>query len=170
MIESLATTLSVVPPPFAELFPNGVFRYAVGGVLIGLGVSVIYLGTGIAAGASTFLESTLSYASRLDRFQQGRFVTSRDWRVVFTLGIVAGAAVYAVAFQDGPWTTDVQWWRLAGGGVLVGFGTRLGKGCTSGHGVCGVGSVSATSIANVVTFLAVAVGTAQLVAALGVVP
>ncbi|MFB6155547.1 MAG: YeeE/YedE family protein, partial [Haloferacaceae archaeon] len=47
----------------AELFPNGVSRYAVGGVLIGLGVATIYLGTGIIAGASTFLESSLSYVS-----------------------------------------------------------------------------------------------------------
>jgi uncharacterized membrane protein YedE/YeeE len=48
--------------------------------------------------------------------------------------------------------------------------TRLGKGCTSGHGVCGVGSGSNTSILNVATFLAFAIGTAQLVSALGVAP
>ena len=89
---------------------------------------------------------------------------------MFTLGIVGGAAIYALLFQDGWWTTDVQWWRLLGGGVLVGVGTRLGKGCTSGHGVCGVGSASSTSIVNVVTFMAVAIGTAQLVQALGVTP
>ena len=154
----------------AGLFPNGVFRYAAGGALIGLGVVVIYLGTGIIAGASTFLESTLSYVSDLPRFQQGKYVTSRDWRVVFTLGIVAGAALYTLVSGEGVWTTDVQPWRLAIGGVLVGVGTRLGKGCTSGHGVCGVGSRSPASLVNVATFLAVAVGTAQLVAALGVTP
>ena len=49
--------------------------------------------------------------------------------------------------------------------ILVGVGTRLGKGCTSGHGVCGVGSLSNTSFVNVATFLAFAIGTAQLVAA-----
>jgi uncharacterized membrane protein YedE/YeeE len=59
---------------------------------------------------------------------------------------------------------------LLGGGVLVGIGTRLGKGCTSGHGICGIGSGSRTSIVNVITFMIVAIGTAQLVAALGVVP
>jgi hypothetical protein len=155
---------------FNELFPNGVARYAVGGLLIGIGASVIYLGTGIIAGASTFLESTLSYVSDLPRFNKYSYVTSRDWRVVFTLGIVGGAAVYALLFQGGIWTTEVQWWRLLGGGFLVGVGTRLGKGCTSGHGVCGVGSASTTSIVNVVTFMAVAIGTAQLVAALGVSP
>ncbi|MHB9285902.1 YeeE/YedE family protein [Halobacteriales archaeon Cl-PHB] len=151
-----------------EFFPNGISRYAIGGVLIGLGAAVIYLGTGIIAGASTFLESTLSYVSDAQRFQQYRL--SRDWRIVFTLGIVGGAAVYAVLFQGGAWTTEVQWWRLFGGGILVGVGTRVGKGCTSGHGVCGVGSVSQTSIVNVATFMAVAIGTALLVEAAGVVP
>ena len=151
-----------------ELFPNGISRYAVGGLFVGLGVAVIYLGTGISAGASTFLESTLTYVSGLSRFQQ--YVGSRDWRVVFTLGIVLGAGAYAAVYQGGAWTTEVQAWRLLLGGVLVGVGTRVGKGCTSGHGVCGVGSASKTSLVGVVTFLLVAIGTAQLVAALGVSP
>ena len=174
----------------ADLFPNGISRYAVGGFLVGLGAVVIYVGTGIAAGASTFLESTLSYVSDQSRFQQ--YVASRDWRVVFTLGIVLGATLFALTFQSGLvssslyqpgttgelyqvggfsfWTTDVQPWRLFLGGTLVGVGTRVGKGCTSGHGVCGVGSASRTSIVGVITFLTVAIGTAQVVAALGVTP
>ncbi|RNJ26213.1 YeeE/YedE family protein [Halosegnis longus] len=150
------------------LFPNGWLPYLVGGVLIGLGTAVIYLTTAIPAGASTFLESTLSYASDRPRFQKYR--GSRDWRVVFSVAIVLGAAAYAFTLGDGPWTTDVQPWRLAVGGLLVGVGTRLGKGCTSGHGVCGIGSGSRTSLVGVATFVAVAVGTAQLVAALGVSP
>ncbi|WP_436924988.1 YeeE/YedE family protein [Halosimplex amylolyticum] len=174
----------------AELFPNGISRYAVGGFLVGLGAVVIYLGTGIAAGASTFLESTLSYVSDQSRFQ--RYVASRDWRVVFTLGIVLGGLAFAATVQSGLvssslyqpgttgqlydvggvtlWSTTVQPWRLFLGGILVGVGTRLGKGCTSGHGVCGVGSASKTSIAGVITFLTVAIGTAQVVSALGVAP
>jgi uncharacterized membrane protein YedE/YeeE len=173
-----------------ELFPNGISRYAVGGLLVGLGAVVIYVGTGIAAGASTFLESTLSYVSDRSRFQ--RYVASRDWRVVFTLGIVLGAFTFAATVQSGVvttslyeagttgelyevggitlWQTDVQPWRLLGGGVLVGIGTRIGKGCTSGHGVCGVGSASKTSIVGVITFLTVAIATAQVVQALGVSP
>ena len=154
----------------AELFPNGVLRYAIGGLLIGLGATVIYLATGIIAGASTFLESTLSYVSALDRFNQPKYLASRDWRVVFTAGIVLGAFAYTIASGDGFWTTDVQPWRLAIGGVLVGVGTRLGKGCTSGHGVCGVGSGSRTSITSVVTFIGVAIVTAQLVQLAGVTP
>ena len=174
----------------AELFPNGISRYAVGGVLVGLGTVLIYLGTGITAGASTFLESTLSYVSEQERFE--RYRPSRDWRVVFTLGIVGGAAIYAATFQSGlvssglyaagttgelrevggltVWLTDVQPWRLFLGGILVGVGTRVGKGCTSGHGVCGVGSVSRTSLIGVVTFLLVAIVTANLVATAGVSP
>ena len=162
-------TLEFIDPVLYEtLFPEGISRYAVGGILVGLGVVLIYLGTGITAGASTFLESTLSYVSEYSRFQQYRF--DRDWRVVFTAGIVLGAVPYAVLWQGEMWTTDVQPWRLLLGGLLVGIGTRVGKGCTSGHGVCGVGSASKTSIIGVVTFLAVAIGTAQLVMALGVTP
>lgn len=152
------------------LFPNGVVSYALGGVLIGLGVSVIYLGTGLIVGASTFLETTLSYVSSVSRFRSPRFLASRDWRVVFTLGIVAGAAIYAFTLGDGVWTTQVQPWRLALGGVLVGIGTRLGKGCTSGHGVCGVGSLSRTSFANVATFVVLAIGVAHVVETIGVAP
>ncbi len=154
----------------SEFFPRGVVPYLVGGLLVGLGAAVIYLATGIIAGASTFLESTLSYVSDVPRFNRFNYVQSRGWRVVFTAGIISGAAVYAVLFQGELWTTEVQWWRLLGGGFLVGVGTRLGKGCTSGHGVCGVGSLSNTSLVNVATFLAIAVGTAQLVQATGVVP
>ncbi|WP_135852049.1 YeeE/YedE family protein [Halorussus salinus] len=155
---------------FTDLFPNGVWRYAVGGALIGLGTAVIYLGTAIPAGASTFLESTLSYVSTVPRFNRAKYVASRDWRVAFTLSIVAGAAIYALAFGDFGWTTRVSWWRLLGGGLLVGVGTRVGKGCTSGHGICGVGSVAPTSLVNVLTFLGVAILTAQLMQAAGVTP
>ncbi|MFC4451169.1 YeeE/YedE family protein [Halorussus aquaticus] len=154
----------------SELFPRGVLPYVLGGLLVGLGAAVIYLATGIIAGASTFLESTLSYVSDVPRFNRLKYVQSRGWRFVFTAGIVSGAAVYGLVLNPGIWTTDVQWWRLFGGGFLVGVGTRLGKGCTSGHGVCGTGSLSNTSLVNVATFLTVAIGTAQLVQALGVSP
>lgn len=188
MILELLFTTGVVD----GLFPRGIAHYAIGGVLIGLGVSVIYLGTNILPGASTFLESTLSYVSKLDRFQQARFVLSRDWRLLFTGGIILGAAIYALTFQSGLvssslqpgattgeyrqvggltiWVTEVQPWRLFAGGILIGIGTRLGKGCTSGNGVCGVGSLSQTSIVNVAMFMALAIGTALIVAAVGVTP
>lgn len=151
-----------------DLFPNGIFSYLIGGIFIGLGVVVIYLSTGLIAGASTFLDSTLSFFSRLGKLKS--YKDSRNWRMVFVLGLMVGAAVYAVLFQQQIWMTDVQWPRLLFGGVLVGIGTRLGKGCTSGHGVCGVASLSNTSIINVITFILLAMGTAQLIQALGVTP
>lgn len=162
--------MTAVSSLLATAFPNGILSYLVGGLLIGAGTVFVYATTGISAGASSFLESTLSYVSDLPRFNRRRFLVSRDWRVVFTLGIVLGAAAYAFTLGGGPWVTAVQPWRLLAGGVLVGVGTRLGKGCTSGHGICGLGSRSPTSLVNVATFVAVAIGTAQLVAALGVSP
>ncbi len=162
--------MTLTPLLIDTLFPNGISHYLLGGILIGVGTAIIYLGTGIHAGASTFLESTLSYASKLSRFQQPKFIASRDWRVVFTLGIVAGAAAYSVVMGEFGWTTEVQPSRLFVGGILIGIGTRLGKGCTSGHGVCGIGSGSKTSILNVALFMLVAIGVAQLVFAMGVRP
>ncbi len=156
------------PAVYETLFPEGITRYAVGGLFVGLGAAVIYFGTGIIAGASTFLESTLSYVSDQSRFQRYRY--DRDWRIVFTVGIIIGAAIYGVFWQGELWTTEVQPARLLLGGLLVGIGTRIGKGCTSGHGVCGVGSASKTSLVGVMTFLLVAIGTAQLVMAAGVNP
>ncbi|QLG26512.1 YeeE/YedE family protein [Halorarum halophilum] len=165
MLEALTSLLAS-----GDLFPRGILPYLLGGVLVGVGAATIYLATGIIAGASTFLESTLSYVSNVPRFNRFTYLQSRGWRLVFTAGIVSGAALYGLVLNPGIWTTDVQWWRLLGGGFLVGVGTRLGKGCTSGHGVCGVGSLSGTSLVSVATFLTVAIGTAQLVQALGVSP
>lgn len=153
-----------------ELFPRGVTHYFVGGLLVGLGVAVVYLGTAIPVGNSTFLETTLSYVSDIPRFNTGKYLQSRDWRVVFAASMVAGAALYGFLVTPGVWVTDVQWWRLLGGGFLVGIGTRLGKGCTMGHGVCGIGSGARVSVVNVATFVGVAVGTALVVEALGVMP
>lgn len=156
-----------VIPDLAVLFPNGYVHYAAGGVLIGLSVAIIYLATSQFAGASTFLESTLSYVSDLPRFNEGTILATRDWRVVFTLGIVTGALAYTVLVAGSWWTTEVEWWRLLAGGVLVGVGTRIGGGCTSGHGVCGVGSASRTSLANVATFVCIGIGTALVMQAAG---
>ena len=173
-IAPLATAGPLAPlqalPSLSSLFPNGIAHYAAGGVLVGLGVVVIYLATGLIPGASTFLESTWSYVSKLPRFNRPSYLESRDWRVVFTLGIVLGAAVYALTVGEFGWTTQVQPWRLFAGGILIGVGTRVGKGCTSGHGVCGVGSRSPASIVNVVIFVLVAMVVAAVVGVAGVVP
>ncbi|TMT81682.1 YeeE/YedE family protein [Haloterrigena sp. H1] len=161
-----AVTLSLA----TELFPRGITQYLIGGLFVGLGIAVIYLGTGIIAGNSTFFETTLSYVSDLPRFQREQYVSSRDWRVIFAVSIVIGAALYGLVLTSGIFVTRVQWWRLLGGGILVGIGTRLGKGCTSGHGVSGIASLSRTSLVNTVLFVGVAILTALTVAALGVSP
>jgi len=157
----LAELLQSIP---AEPFPNGISRYAIGGFLVGLGAVVIYLGTGIAAGASTFLESTLS-SVRTSRGSSSTAAPGLARRL--HAGDHSGSGGLRRLLAGGTWTTDVQPWRLLIGGVLVGIGTRVGKGCTSGHGVCGVGSASRTSIIGVITFLTVAIVTAQIVQAVG---
>jgi uncharacterized membrane protein YedE/YeeE len=160
----------VEPAILADLFPRGISQYAVGGVLVASGIGIIYLATGIIAGNSTFLETTLSYGSDLPRFNRPKYLASRDWRVVFALSIVAGAAIWGLVLDPGAFTTEVQWWRLLGGGILVGIGTRIGKGCTAGHGVCGLGSASRTSLVNVLLFVGVAIATAAVVSLAGVTP
>lgn len=89
---------------------------------------------------------------------------------MFALSTVAGTAPYVVLFGDGWWISDVQLWRFAAGGMLVGVGTRIGKGCAFGHGACGVGPRSRTSLVNAATFMLVATGVAQLLSVLGVPP
>jgi hypothetical protein len=154
----------------AQFFPRGVSQYAVGGVMVAGGIAVIYLATAIIPGNSTFLETTLSYGSDLPRFTQPRFLDSRDWRLVFALSIVAGAVIWGFVLNPGIPVTEVSPARLLFGGILVGIGTRIGKGCTAGHGVCGIGSVSRTSIVNVALFVGVAIVTAAVFTLLGVTP
>jgi hypothetical protein len=85
--------------------------------------------------------------------------------------VIGGAFLYSLVLSpDGFFTTTVQWWRLLIGGFLVGFGTRLSQGCTSGHGISGLASLSSTSLYAVITFIAVGIIVALLVQMLGVTP
>jgi uncharacterized membrane protein YedE/YeeE len=153
------------------MFPLGILPYLVGGLLIGLGVSFIYLLTGIHATQSSLLSTTLSYVSNLPYFQQKTNLASRDWRLIFAAGVIVGAFIYTVTLSpDGFFVTSVHWWRLLVGGFLVGFGTRLSQGCTSGHGISGLASLSTTSLYAVITFLGVGIATALLIQTLGVIP
>jgi uncharacterized membrane protein YedE/YeeE len=153
------------------MFPLGIVPYIVGGILIGVGVSYIYVATGLHATQSSFFSATLSFFSRRPYFQQKQYLKSRGWRLVFAAGVILGAFIYTLTLSpEGFFTTAVQWWRLALGGFLVGFGTRLSKGCTSGHGISGLASLSTTSLYAVITFLAVGILTALIVQSLGVIP
>jgi uncharacterized membrane protein YedE/YeeE len=80
--------------------------------------------------------------------------------------MVLGALLFTVMSGDRAVTT-VPWFLLLLGGFVAGFGARLGNGCTSGHGVCGLGSLQLPSLVAVLAFLATAFATANLVRALG---
>ena len=152
------------------MFPLGIEPYLVGGVLIGLGVSLVYIFTGLHATQSSFFTTTLSWFSKFGKFQEEKELTERDWRLALALGVVSGAIIYTFTLSPtGIWITGVALWRLALGGLLVGFGTRLSNGCTSGHGISGLASLSRTSLYAVITFMAVGILTAHLLAFLGVV-
>ena len=146
------------------LFPLGWQHYLLGGLLIGAGVAMLFVFNGLVGGMSTVFSSTWSYVVQTPFFQQARFTDTRDWRLVFALGLVLGAALWWLLLGDAtPLTTVVPVWQLGGGGFLVGYGARLGNGCTSGHGICGLGSLQWPSLLAVLIFMATAFLTANLV-------
>ena len=153
--------------PFDTLFPFGWQHYLLGGLTIGAGVALLYLFNGWVGGMSTVFSSTWSFVSRRSFFQQARLVDSRQWRLVYAAGVVLGALVWRFALNDGQaQSTSVPVWQLLLGGFLVGYGARLGNGCTSGHGICGLGALQLPSLAAVLTFMATAFLTANLLGAL----
>ncbi len=153
------------------MFPLGIEPYLVGGVIIGIGVSLVYLMTGLHATQSSFFTTTLSWFSKRKHFQKESNIQERNWRLVLAIGLIIGALVHTLTLSPaGFWTTSVQLWRLALGGLLVGFGTRLSSGCTSGHGISGLASLSKTSLYAVIVFMGVAVVTANIVQMLGIIP
>lgn len=147
------------------LFPLGWQHYLLGGVLIGSGVALLFVLTGLVGGMSTVFSSSWSFFVRRPFFLQTRFTDSRGWRLVFALGLVLGALLWWLAFGQGAaQTTRVPVWQLLVGGVLVGYGARLGNGCTSGHGICGLGSLQWPSLLAVLSFMATAFLTANIAA------
>lgn len=152
-----------------ELFPQGLLPYALGGGLIGAGIGLIYLLTGHIAGISSYFTAVHSWWSRRGFFRQPTSLDDRVWKSVLIAGLIIGAGVWTLTIGDA-FTTEVQWWRLLLGGFFVGLGTRLARGCTSGHGICGVSAIAAPSIVSTVVFMLVAILTANVIALLGVTP
>jgi uncharacterized membrane protein YedE/YeeE len=152
-----------------DFFPNGIEHYLLGGLLVGVGIGLIHLLTGRIAGISSMLTAAQSWWSRREVFRSPVLLDERAWKGVLVLGLIAGAALHAVFF-GGQFITEVQWWRLLAGGVLVGLGTRTARGCTSGHGICGVSALAPPSMTATAIFMAVAFVTAWLVAQTGVTP
>jgi len=124
-----------------------------GGVMIGLAASGLLLANGKIAGISGILARSFE-ASRDDR----------AWRVAFLVGLPLGAwAVQALVPSSRAFSLSSDVGVLVLGGLLVGFGTQLGNGCTSGHGVCGLARGSRRSIVATGVFLSVAIATVLVV-------
>ena len=120
----------------------------VGGMLIGTSALVLLLFNGRIAGISGIFSGGLGWA------------TDRPWRWMFLAGMVLGGLVYEYGLAATPTPTyPLAPGAMIFGGLLVGFGTRLGNGCTSGHGVCGLGRLSLRSLVAVIVFLATAMVT-----------
>ena len=150
---------------FLSFFPLGWSHYLLGGLAIGAGVSLLFAFTGWVGGMSSVFSSTWSYVSQRPYFQQTRYTHTRHWRLVYAAGLILGAALWWGLLSDGTaGQTDVPVWALVIGGFFVGYGARLGNGCTSGHGICGLGSLQWPSLLAVLTFMATAFLTANLVA------
>ena len=151
----------------AQLFPHGIAHYLQGGLILGAGVSLLYVLTGRVGGMSTVFSSTWSYVSGAPYFLQPRFVDNRGWRLAYAAGVIVGGIAYVV-YAGGPaFHTGVPVLALGVGGFLAGFGARLANGCTSGHGICGLASLEMPSLVAVGTFLTTAIITANIVASLG---
>ena len=125
---------------------------AIGGALIGLAAVMLMLLAGRVAGIAGITAGILGIGS-----------IDRAWRIAFIAGLIlapiaAMLAGYAVPIPQMP----ASWVVIVASGLLVGFGTRLGSGCTSGHGICGFSRLSKRSIAATAIFIGTAVVTVAL--------
>ena len=122
---------------------------AIGGALIGLSAVLLMLSTGRIAGISGIFSGLLNLRGE-----------DKGWRIAFLAGlilapVIAGLVGYGMATPALP----ANWIVIIGAGLLVGFGTRLGGGCTSGHGICGVARLSPRSVAATAIFMVTAIVT-----------
>jgi uncharacterized membrane protein YedE/YeeE len=144
----------VILPGFPDAQP---LHGLAGGVLTGLAAALMLLGAGRIAGVSGIL-------ARGTRIAPGDMALTSAWG--FLAGLPLGAFVIAR-------TTDWQpadfaaWPVLVIAGLLVGFGTRMGSGCTSGHGVCGVSRLSQRSIVATLSFILAGVVTVFIQSRIG---
>ena len=153
-------------PVLETLFPLGIAHYLIGGLFIGAAVSFLFVSTGLIGGLSTFFTSTWSWVSGNSYFQRDEFVSTRNWRMIYAVGLVIGAAIWMFTVGEA-FQTTVSWWQLALGGFIAGYGARLSNGCTSGHGICGLASLQLPSLLAVIIFLGAAMVSAAAVKAVG---
>ncbi len=129
------------------------FSALLGGGLIGLAAAILLLLNGRVAGVSGIVGDLLRPAGN-----------DLAWRIAFVAGLIAGPIAYQLATGD--WlsvTIDANTPSLIVAGLLVGFGTSLGSGCTSGHGVCGIARLSLRSMTATVVFMLAAMITVYAV-------
>ena len=120
---------------------------AIGGVLIGLSALLLMLFTGRIAGISGIFGGLINPQT-----------SDRAWRMAFIVGLIAAPVIAALAGYPVPMPQmPSSYITIIVGGFLVGFGTRLGTGCTSGHGICGIARLSPRSIAATSVFTVTAI-------------
>ena len=121
-----------------------------GGLLIGSAAALLLLLTGRIAGVSGMLATVVRIAD-----------AGPPWRLAaaFVVGLPIGAIMVSTLIREPQIEVTSSVPLLIAAGLLVGFGTRLGNGCTSGHGVCGIGRLSFRSIAATLTFMAASAAT-----------
>jgi hypothetical protein len=132
---------------------NSILMATVGGALIGLAASLLLWGTGKIAGISGILGSLFRKSN-----------PDRTWRMLFILGLLFGGLItlmVAPSHIAEPSTRSPM--AVAVAGLMVGFGTRLGNGCTSGHGVCGLSRFSKRSLFATLSFMTTGFMTATLI-------
>ena len=122
----------------------------IGGALIGLASALLMAANGKIAGISSIAHRAF--------FLRG----DESWTVWFVLGLMLGPAVILLSGWVSPPNIDIDWGSIIVGGLLVGMGTKIGSGCTSGHGVCGMGRLSVRSVVAVAVFMSVGVMTVLL--------
>jgi hypothetical protein len=125
----------------------------IGGALIGVSACLLLLLNGRIAGVSGILGGLVS----------SRVYADWRWRLAFIVGLVSGAGVYEFFIGPLPLEIAANAPTLVLAGLLVGIGTRLGSGCTSGHGVCGLARRSPRSLAATMIFMACGAATVYLI-------
>lgn len=154
-------SLSFALPPFAMnivIDPTSWMHAAMGGALIGLASALLLWLNGAIAGISGVFGSLF-----LGKHSGGE----RIWRLAFIGGLLLGAAAFAWLNNGLSMTPQTGALGMVLGGIAVGLGTRLGSGCTSGHGVCGLANFSGRSFTAVLTFMGSAAVTVLLLKLLG---
>jgi hypothetical protein len=123
-----------------------------GGIIIGLAVIIFFIGNGRLAGISGIVNNTLvSKQNRTDNF-------------LFVVGLILGPIFYIFLTKiDIPFLITSSLPMIISAGLLVGIGTKIGSGCTSGHGICGISRLSLRSIAATIIFMITAIITVKLI-------